>query len=197
MSTARELLLEIKRQTGSSNVPVPDETDSLAFLNRALSGLWNYGARLNSPVLYKDARFTSATGSVAVSDGIMRIKNVRDHGDSGTQFFELPLDRAAAFTSTDNRLRAYVVYPARIDVFPLSVATDIDMVYMPVFTRLTSRSDISPFSAELDDVTVEMAIKLMSGASAEEVLAVKQYGNSVSRFFRGRGPNAPSGCGPW
>ena len=49
MSTARDLLLEIKRQMGKVNAAEPEETDVLAFLNRALEGIWNYGARLNSP----------------------------------------------------------------------------------------------------------------------------------------------------
>ena len=57
MSTARSVLQEIKRRLGDVHAATPGETDLLAFLNKTLSGIWNYGVRLRSPVLQRTQRW--------------------------------------------------------------------------------------------------------------------------------------------
>jgi|GEM_PF-2469689 len=197
MSTARDLLLEIKRQIGDVNASVPNETDLLAFLNRALGGLWNYGARLNSPVLYKYELFTSENGSIPIPGGIMRVKSVADH-DTGCRILAVPLDYAVAMSGRmDEKNRRYVLSPTKIDIYPLNIPILADVIYMPYFTRLTSRDANLPFPPELDNAILNMTVGLISGKDTDMIMASAPYGNAVSRFFRGRGCNAIVGHGPW
>lgn len=197
MSTARELLLEIKRMAGGVNAPKPDETDALACLNRALAAVWGYGARLNSPVLYKHQLFMSETGSISVSDGVMRVKSVREHS-TGNVIPEVPLDYAKAMESRlDANNRRFVATPAQIDVYPLPLPISADVVYMPYFTRLTERTEPSPFSPELDNAVIAMTMAIMQGGNTDAVFAQQQYGNAVSRYFRPGGVDAVICRGPW
>lgn len=196
MSTARDLILEIKRRLGGVNTPVPDETDVLAYLNGALAAIWNYGARLNSPVLYVSKLLSSASGSVTVAGGIQRIKSVRDH-ETGTLIPSVPLDYAVAMSSSTGGGRVYVRKPTGIDVYPLNMAITADAVYMPFYARLAHREDESPFPAELDNDVIALAAAMIKGAEPDMVMAQRQYGNALSRYFRPGGPDTVVCRGPW
>ena len=174
MSTARDLLLEIKRQLGKVNAVEPDETDVFAFLNRALAGIWNYGARLNSPVLLKHEVFTSESGTVNIPGGAMRVQSVREHG-RGAMLPNATLDYAAA-----SGRRCYVAYPDRIEVYPLNEPAVVDVVYLPSFSRLMDRADELPFPPEMDNAVIALAVGIMSG-----------------RYFRPSGAGCVTCCGPW
>ena len=83
MITARAILLEVKRRLGDTNTPYPDEVDALAFLNRALLGIYNYGVYMNSSILRKVVEYTTdAVGEATVTDGIAKIFGVANKTDS-------------------------------------------------------------------------------------------------------------------
>lgn len=196
MSTARDLLLEIKRQMGKVNAAEPEETDVFAFLNRALEGIWNYGARLNSPVLFRHEVFTSPDGgTVQIPGGAMKVRSVRDC-DSGLLLPSVTLDYAEAAPLASGR-RCYVAYPARVDIYPLDMPVTAEITYLPFFSRIKDRADELPFSPELDNSVVALVVGMMGGAEPDEQLSRVRYGNAVSRYFRPRGADCVVCRGPW
>ena len=195
----RSLLLEIKRQAGDVNSPAPGETDLLAFLNRAIESIWNYGARMNSPVLYKKETFSSVDGTILVPSGIMRLKDVFE-STSGNRIPAITLQRALEIGSRLTALsRRYVEYPAKIEVYPLTEPISADIVYIPYYSRIedNDRGEEIAFSPELDNSIIAMTLGLIAGTPPDANMAQARFGNAVSRYFRPRGANTLVGRGPW
>lgn len=176
------------------NAAEPEETDVLAFLNRALEGIWNYGARLNSPVLLKHEVFASDSGTVKIPGGAMKVMSVHEHSSGDL------IPRAShsyATTVSENGCRCCVAHFDQVDIYPLSEPVVADIVYIPSFAKLKERTDELPFSPELDNAIIAMVVGMMGGAEADELMSRARYGNAVSRYFRPSGPDAVICRGPW
>ncbi|MDO5116366.1 MAG: hypothetical protein Q4D58_09750 [Synergistaceae bacterium] len=187
--------MEIKRQLGKVNNSEPDETDVFAFLNRALEGIWNYGARLNSPALMKREAFVSQSGTVLIPGGAMKVQSVRER-DSGMFVPNVSLASAEA-VGAESGQRCYVAYPDRVDIYPLALPVSVDIVYLPAFCRLKERSAELPFPSELDNSVISMVVEMMGGGNSDELMSRVRYGNALSRYFRPRGADCVVCRGPW
>jgi len=200
MSTARSILLEIKRRLGDVNAAVPGETDLMAALNRALRGIWNHGARLRSQRLRKNERFTSAVdNTVEIDDGALHILGVYDH-ETGRRIFPLRSSSAFLRAAVEGLETGFVMSGRSITVYPDTGNIDVTVCYIPEFTPLTDRGDDLPFPPMLDDITVEWTVALLRGKrdSVSDVEpALLPHGNTLSDYFRGPIPRMPTGRGPW
>ena len=200
MSTARSILLEIKRRLGDVNAAVPGETDLMAALNRALRGIWNYGAHLRSPVLRKVGRFASeGENSVTAEDGVLHVLGVYDHA-AGREIAPLRSSGAALHAAVSGEERGYLVSGGTITVYPDEESADLTVCYIPEFTPLADRGDDLPYSSRLDDVIVEWTIALLRGKRntvSDVEPALLPHGNTLSDYFRGPVPQMPTGRGPW
>lgn len=203
MTTARAILLEVKRRLGDTNIAYPDEADALAFLNRALLGIYNYAIYKSSPRIRKVAEVTTnATGSATVADGLAKVFGVADKEKSRILS---PLDGIADvlsavqagdvspyYTATDN---AISVYPAATQ------AKTLILDYVPVFVKLAKRSDEVLFCPELENVIIEWTIGLIAGKQQTvndiEFANLNGYANTLSSYFRGKTTKGLVGCGPW
>lgn len=204
MTTARAILLEVKRQLGDTNTPYPNEVDALAFLNRALLGIYNYGIYKASSMVRKISDFTTdASGEATVGDGLAKIFGVAIKDEN--RIID-PLDGIADvlaanqvdkitpwYTSTGNKIN---LYPADRGVKTITVD------YAPSFVKLPNRSAEVPWCPELESVIMSWSLGLIQGKqqgiSDIEFATVNGFGNTLSQYFRGRSyGNGLIGCGPW
>ena len=200
MSTARSVMLEIKRRLGDVNASVPGETDLLAFLNRALRGMWNYGTNLKSPSIQKTIHLTEATGnSVIVDEGVGALLAVRDN----TLGRFLPQTDLTDALDRDIRGgdRRYVATGNIIELFPSDTdGVDVTIVYIPEFIPLEDRDSELPFPTRLDDIVVEWVIALLTtkNQSVSDVEpALVQHRATLNEYFRGLSRKLPTGIFPW
>lgn len=201
-STARNLLLEIRRRLGDVNESAFDETDMLALLNRALRGIWNYGAYRKAPYLQRTCRVSSVSGdSFALDGGALNVLSVYDHGSGRPLFSATPQEAMAVAVQGGSIPRVFVATPTAIDLFPeRNAGADLSVCYIPEFTPLKSRDDEMPFPSSLDAVIVEWALFLASdkGQSTSDFEpALSPVPGSLSAFFRGIGPRLVTGTPPW
>ncbi len=200
MSTARSVMLEIKRRLGDVNASVPGETDLLAFLNRALRGMWNYGTNLKSPSIQKTIHLTEATGnSVIVDEGVGALLAVRDN----TLGRFLPQTDLTDALDRDIRGgdRRYVATGNVIELFPSDTnGVDLTLVYIPEFLPMEDRDDFLPFPSLLDDVIAEWVVALLTKKTStvsDVEPALIQHRNTLNEYFRGLSRRLPTGRCPW
>lgn len=201
MSKCRDILLEVKRRLGDVNAPVPGEVDMMAFLNRALRGAWNFGARLWSPVLQKIVRVTEATGySSTLSEEPFTVISAYDHTNARNIY---PVDNWGGFLAdTLGDTRKYRVVGTTFEVYPQSgdEGIDISICYVPEFTPLTDRDDDIPFSSRLDNIIIEWALSLITKGdpgTGELDPGLITHASTLSEYFRGTSPRYLTGYGPW
>lgn len=201
-STARILLLEMRRRLGDVNESAFDETDMLALLNRALRGIWNYGAYRKAPHLQRTCRVSSVSGdSFPLDGGAMKVLSVYDHGSGHPLFPATPQEAMAVADQGGSIPRVFVATPTGIDLIPARDAgADLSVCYIPEFTPLKSRDGEMPFPSSLDAAIVEWALFLASdkGQSTSDFEpALSPVPGSLSAFFRGIGPRLVTGTPPW
>jgi len=204
MTTARAILLEVKRRLGDTNTPYPDEVDALAFLNRALLGIYNYGVYMNSSLLRKISEYsTNSTGVATIPDGIAKVFGVanKDKGQILAPMYEL-ID----MMSIQNVTEASPWYRADDGTITLQPATVSPVTllvdYIPAFSKLANRSSDIPFSDSIFNVIVDWVVLLIQGkqgSSSDIEFAVSSgYANTLSQYFRGKQSSRMiTGQGPW
>lgn len=203
--SAGSLILEVKRRLGDVNMPVPDETDVLAYLNSALRGIWNYGIELGSPRLEAVEYVTAAAdGTAALSKAPVKVTRVVDLDKRR----DLPryTPRAAAgraLTESYQGMWGFCEAPSGVRVFMSADCGGgcLSVAYFPEFAPLASREDLLPFGSSLDDVVAAWAVKLivngtkMSYADMANVLGAPI--NSLVQYFEGQAEECFVGRGPW
>ena len=200
MSTARSVLQEIKRRLGDVHAATPGETDLLAFLNKALSGIWNYGVRLRSPVLQRTQRYTEATGdTVDFDNGAPVVLDVYDHSTGRTL---CPVREGRLLEdSIDTTQRRYRVVNDTLTLVPAQNAgVDVTVCFIPRFAPLDSRDDDLPFPSMLDGVVVEWTVALLlrrTQTVSDVEPGLLGHGNTLNEYFRGATPRLVTGSGPW
>lgn len=204
MVTARAVLIEVKRRLGDVNTPYPDELDALAYLNRALLGIYNYGVHLNSPMLKQVLEASSDDdGIVTVSDGIVRVYLVVLR-DSARVL--LPYEGMADIMgnlSPEADPRWYKAYADKIQIIPSpGKSRDIAMEYIPELAPIADRDDELPVSRTLENVLVDWTVALIKDkqmtVSDIEFAAFLGVANTLSNYYRGREVGRRIvGRGPW
>jgi hypothetical protein len=200
MSTARSVLLEVRRRLGDVHAATPGETDLMAFLNKALSGIWNYGVRLRSPVLQRVQRFTEATGdTVEFDSGAPVVLDVYDHS-TGRRLCPVREGRLLE-DSLDATQRRYRVVNDTLTLLPATNAGfDLTVCFIPQFAPLDARDDDLPFPSMLDGVVVEWTVTLLlrrTQTVSDVEPGLLGHGNTLSEYFRGATPRLVTGAGPW
>ena len=206
MSTARDVLLEVKRRLGDTNTPTPNEADALAFLNRALLGVYNYGIYMRSERLKKVGAFQSGdNGTVEIPDKVWAIFDIgcKDNRKILSQYTGL-LDYFE-LEDVSGGPSAYSVDPSqeRIKLYP-EPETPVTVVidYVPELKRLTKRSENVPFTPDLQNVLVDWTCALIlgkqTGVSDYEFAIASGYANTLGQYFRGIDKRREIiGRGPW
>ena len=199
MSTCRDILLEIKRRLGDTNAPVPGEVDMMAFLNKALRGMWNYGAMLVSPVLQSIDRFQGTGHTLTLPEQTIRIRSVYDHALNRNIYPVSPM--YGMLNDTLDTKRRFRFLGDRIELYPQddSEQFDLSVCRIPEFVPLKLRSDDLPFPSHLDGMVVEWTLAIASKKDAElSDVSPGQLpqGNMLTEYFRG-GARLLTGRGPW
>lgn len=204
MITARAILLEVKRRLGDTNTPYPDEVDALAFLNRALLGIYNYGVYMNSSILRKVVEYTTdAVGEATVTDGIAKIFGVANKTDSRILIPLYSLTDVLSIAGLEGASPYYQTSGDKITLYPATTETkEIAVDYIPQFVKLANRSSTIPFGDELFNVVVDWTVAIIQGKQATvsdfEFANGSGYANTLSQYFRGKqSSRLITGQGPW
>lgn len=204
MITARAILLEVKRRLGDTNTPYPDEVDALAFLNRALLGIYNYGVYMNSSILRKVVEYTTdAVGEATVTDGIAKIFGVANKTDSRILVPLYSLTDALSIAGLEDASPYYQTSGDQISLYPATTEVkEIAVDYIPQFVKLANRSSTIPFGDELFNVVVDWTVAIIQGKQATvsdfEFANGNGYANTLSQYFRGKqSSRLITGQGPW
>lgn len=203
---ARDVLLEIKRRLGDTNSPFPDEADALAFLNRALLAINNYGLYRHSERLKVIETKQSGTGgSVAITDGISSISNVI-HKSSEVPLFRINnATDLMAISDSNPAPQGYTLSKTNdsITIVPAPTAgTEFVIEYIPQFKKLTKRTDAVPFCPELETVISDWTCALIAGKQSSvsdiDFAANQGYANTLGNYFRSVDRRTELiGHGPW
>lgn len=206
MTTARDILLEVKRRLGDTNAPYPDEADALAYLNRALLGVYNYGAYKNSDRLRVVGEFASGeNGAVVIHDGVSVVNGAICKDTSRVLSFYKNLVDYMAIDAWGDGPIAYAVlangtgiklYP--VPPKPVTVVVD----YIPQFSKVKKRNDAVPFCPQLENVICDWTCGLIlgrQGSVSDLEFAVSQgFANTLGQYFRGPAAHSVNcGQGPW
>lgn len=204
MITARAILLEVKRRLGDTNTPYPDEVDALAFLNRALLGIYNYGVYMNSSILRKVVEYTTdAVGEATVTDGIAKIFGVANKTDSRILVPLYSLTDVLSIAGLEDASPYYQISGDQISLYPATTEVkEIAVDYIPQFAKLANRSSTIPFGDELFNVVVDWTVAIIQGKQATvsdfEFANGNGYANTLSQYFRGKqSSRLITGQGPW
>lgn len=204
MITARAILLEVKRRLGDTNTPYPDEVDALAFLNRALLGIYNYGVYMNSSILRKVVEYTTdAVGEATVADGIAKIFGVANKTNSRILSPLRNITDVFLGESLENTAPYYQTSGDKITLYPATTeAKTLVVDYIPQFVKLEDRDDTVAFGDELFNVVVDWVVALIQGkqttVSDFEFANGNGYATTLSQYFRGKQSSRMiTGQGPW
>lgn len=204
MITARAILLEVKRRLGDTNTPYPDEVDALAFLNRALLGIYNYGVYMNSSILRKVVEYTTdAVGEATVTDGIAKIFGVANKTNSRILSPLRNITDVFLGESLENTVPYYQTSGDKITLYPATTeAKTLVVDYIPQFVKLEDRDDTVAFGDELFNVVVDWVVALIQGkqttVSDFEFANGNGYATTLSQYFRGKQSSRMiTGQGPW
>ena len=206
--TVKDCILEIKRRTpiGNTKQPVPDELDILAFINRVLNTIHNYGVYQRSPkLLQDDTLYTDKNGVIETTKVIQQIKDIYIKKDKLTQLVPFYSVDYETILNTEEPLAykitgTYTGSEMKIVANPGEGAT-IHIVYYPVFEPLTERSETLPYSPELFNVIVDYTMALMTGSnkSVDDIdMIPKNCVGVISQYFRDiDGRDKIVAEGPW
>lgn len=203
MTTARDVLLEVKRRLGDTNTPTPNEADALAFLNRALLGIYNYGIYRQSDRLKKIEEFRSKDGGIVkVPDKIWAIFGAacKDNGKILSHYSTL-----ADCCACSSAPVAYAVGPSQewIKLYPApEKPVTVVIEYIPELKKLKKRSDDVPFTPDLENVIVDWVCNLILGKQSTlsdyEYAVMHGHANTLGQYFRGIDKRKEIvGRGPW
>lgn len=204
MITARAILLEVKRRLGDTNTPYPDEVDALAFLNRALLGMYNYGVYMNSTLLRKIETYdTDAVGVAEISGGIAKIYAVASKTDGKILSASYGLTQAMRSSEAQDAPSWYKVEDNKVVLCPPSKSVkNLVLDYIPAFTKITNRATELQLNDSLFNVAVDWVVALIQGKQATvsdmEFANSNGYANTLSQYYRGKtGSQMITGQGPW
>lgn len=203
MSSAREIILEVKRRVGGVNAPVPDETDIFAFLNSALRGIWNYAAELDSPRVETAERVTVETdGAVVLSKRPIRVTRVYDENAKRNlyriaprEIVPMPYEGMWAWRETPDGIVVLMSNGYN--------GGSVTVSYFPEFTPLQSRDEELPFASVLDNIVVAWTAALITDGTnatvggADMLKAVGLPVSSLVQYFEGHADEHFRGEGPW
>ena len=204
MSSARGIILEIKRRLGDVNASVPDETDILAYLNSALRGMWNYAIEIDSPrVEISESVTVDATGVVQLLYRPVRVTKVLNTDNRR----ELPKvsPRGASDLETWAKYRGMFAYYdtlAGLQIIQSSDSTGghIRVSYYPEYQPLTSRESELPFASVLDDVVTAWTVNLITTGRSLTTSDMGSAGvllSSLIEYLEGHSSEHYRGYGPW
>ncbi len=203
MSSAREIILEVKRRVGGVNAPMPDETDISAFLNSALRGIWNYAVELDSPRLETaETAEVEKNGAVVLSKRPIKVSRVYD--ESANRY----LSRIAPRETVNMPYEGMWAWRETLDGIDILMSKEyrggsVTVSYFPEFTSLKSRDDELPFSSAIDNVVVAWTAALITEGTnatvggADMLKAVGLPVSSLVQYFEGRADEHFRGEGPW
>ena len=206
MTTARDVLLEVKRRLGDTNTPTPNEADALAFLNRALLGIYNYGIYRQSDRLKKVDEFRSHRGGIVrIPDKVWAIFGVvcEDNRKILSHYKNL-IDYFSVDTCSGGPV-AYAIDPKQewIKLYPTpEKPVTVVVEYIPSFRKLRKRSDDVPFTPDLENIIVDWTCGVILGKQGSmsdyEYATAQGYGNTLGQYFRGIDKRTELvGHGPW
>lgn len=206
MTTARDVLLEVKRRLGDTNTPTPNEADALAFLNRTLLGIYNYGIYRQSDRLKKVEEFQSGEdGVVAIPDKIWAIFGAACKDNSKILSHYRNLMDYFAVDGCNCGPVAYAIGPTQewIKLYPApEEPVTVVIEYIPELKKLRKRSDEVPFTPDLENIIVDWTCGVILGRQGSmsdyEYATAQGYGNTLGQYFRGIDKHTELvGHGPW
>lgn len=206
MTTARDVLLEVKRRLGDTNTPTPNEADALAFLNRALLGIYNYGIYRQSDRLKKVEEFQSGeNGVVVIPDKVWALFGVGCKDNSKILAHYQNLMDYFALDERNEGPAAYAIGPTQewIKLYPApKEPVTVVIEYIPELKKLTKRSEDVPFTPDLENIVVDWTCGLILGKQSSmsdyEYATSHGYANTLGQYFRGVDKRREIvGHGPW
>lgn len=203
MSSARKILLEVKRRLGDVNAVVPDETDLLAYLNSALRGIWNYAVEIESPrIEMTESATCGAAGSVELEHKPIRVASVLDTGNNRLLMEMTPRSAAIAEAREHKGMFGYSVCLDGIQIYQSadSVGGNLKVAYFPEYEDLETRDEDLPFASSIDDVVIAWTVKLITdgrSVSVSDMSNAAVLASSLVQYFEGHSEENYCGCGPW
>lgn len=206
MSTAREIILEVKRKLGNVNAAVPDETDILAHLNSALRGIWNYAIEIDSPRLETTENYIcDTTGDITLSFKPVKMSSVINM--TRHRIVERYAPRGAALlrvTAYASGVMGYQETLTGIHLIYTGTYTGGDTIrvtYYPEYTPLADRDSDLPFASSINNVviawTVRQILEGQNAMTADMANAMQVPSNSLVQYFEGHADEHYLGNGPW
>ena len=205
MSSAREIILEVKRRLGDVNVTFPDEVDSMAYLNNALRGIWNYSIELDSPrIEISELAECGGDGAVVLNKRPVKVSCVYDiaarrplYRIAPREVIPMPYEGMWGWRETLNGIM--------ILMSPGYAGGAVTVAYYPEFTPLKQRDEDLPFASAIDSVVVAWVIELIrdgqnknvSVGGADMLKAVGVPVSSLVQYFEGHADEHFRGHGPW
>lgn len=205
MSSAREIILEVKRRLGDVNVTFPDEVDSMAYLNNALRGIWNYAIELDSPrIEISELAECGGDGAVVLKKRPVKVSCVYDiaarrplYRIAPREVIPMPYEGMWGWRETLNGIT--------ILMSPGYAGGAVTVAYYPEFTPLKQRDEDLPFASAIDSVVVAWVIELIrdgqnknvSVGGADMLKAVGVPVSSLVQYFEGHADEHFRGHGPW
>lgn len=203
MSSARDIILEVKRRVGGVNAPVPDETDIMAFLNAALRGIWNYAIELDSPRIEtsETAEF-GPDGVVTLKKRPVRVSRVYDTAARRRLY------RAAPREIVPMSYEGLWAWSETLDGIAVRMSPEypggtVTVSYYPEFVPLRGRDEEMPFASVIDNVVVAWTAALITEGGkatvggADMLKAVGVPVSSLVQYFEGHAEEHYVGEGPW
>lgn len=203
MSSARDIILEVKRRVGGVNAPAPDEMDIMAYLNSALRGIWNYAIELDSPrIEISELAECGGDGTVVLNKRPVKISCVYDIAA------RRPLYRAAPREVIPMPYEGMWGWRETLDgitvlMSPGYAGGAVTVAYYPEFVPLKQRDDELPFASVIDGVVVAWTAGLINEngnatvGGADMLKAVGVPISSLVQYFEGHADEHFRGEGPW
>ena len=204
MSSARGIILEIKRRLGDVNASVPDETDILAYLNSALRGIWNYAIEIDSPRVETSERVvTDAAGVVRLLYRPVRVTKVVDT-DNRRELPKVSPRGAAELETWANYRGMYAYYDTLTGVQIIqsddSEGGNLRIAYYPEYQLLVDSDTELPFASVIDDVVAAWTVNLITTGRSLTTSDMGGAGvplSSLVEYLEGHSPEHYIGYGPW
>jgi hypothetical protein len=203
MSSARDIILEVKRRVGGVNAPAPDETDIMAYLNSALRGIWNYAIELDSPrIEISELAECGGDGAVVLKKRPVKISCVYDivarrslYRAAPREVLTMPYEGMWGWRETLDGI--FVL------MSPGYAGGAVTIAYYPEFTPLKQRDEELPFASVIDSVVVAWTAGLINEngnatvGGADMLKAVGVPVSSLVQYFEGHADEHFRGEGPW
>lgn len=203
MSSARDIILEVKRRVGGVNAPAPDEMDIMAYLNSALRGIWNYAIELDSPrIEISELAECGGDGAVVLKKRPVKISCVYDiaarrqlYRAAPREVIPMPYEGMWGWRETLDGITVLMS--------PGYAGGAVTVAYYPEFVPLKQRDDELPFASVIDGVVVAWTAGLINEngnatvGGADMLKAVGVPISSLVQYFEGHADEHFRGEGPW